>query len=163
MTIAFLVLLAIAWIAVFLPAIVRARQTTPMSTAERWRRRMELIAPRHHGRGSGRWIVVPESKGDLARASFRRGQRRRRRILELLIGACIGSFAAALVLHGQAWEVQIACDTSLALYAMLLVEAKRRRLERAQKGRSLARRRRARAGRAQVAWLRPARAAGQRR
>lgn len=159
MTVVFLVLLAISWIAVFLPAILRARQTTPMSTAERWRRRMELIAPRHHGpRGSGRWIVVPESRSDLARASFRRGQRRRRRILELMLGACIGSLGAALVLHGHAWEVQLACDASLALYATLLLEAKRRRRERAEKVRSLEqRRRRKRSG--SVAWLGPARAA----
>lgn len=163
-TVVFLALLAISWIAVFLPAIVRARQTTPLSTAERWRRRMELIAPRHPQGRAGRWIVVPESRGDLARASFRRGQRRRRRILELMIGACIGSLAAALVLHGRAWQVQLACDGSLILYAALLIEAKRRRRERAQKVRSIARRRRRNPRqRGSVAWLSPARAAGQRR
>jgi hypothetical protein len=126
---------------------------------------MELIAPKHpQGRGSGRWIVVPESRDDLARASFRRGQRRRRRILEVMVGACIGSLGAAFVLHGPVWQVQVACDASLALYVTLLVEAKRRRRERAQKVRSIARRRRARPRpTAPVGWFEPARAAGDRR
>jgi hypothetical protein len=155
--------LAASWIAVFLPAILRARQTTPMSTAERWRRRMELIAPRHpQGRRSGRWIVVPESPDDLGRASFKRGQRRRRIILEGMIGVCIGSLGAALLLDGHVWEIQLACDASLALYVTLLMEAKRRRQRRFR--RLPLARRRARAPRPQqVAWLGPARAADNRR
>jgi hypothetical protein len=159
------VLLASAWIAVFLPAIVRARQTTALSAAERWRRRMELIAPRHaQTRGAGRWILVPESKDDLARASFRKGQRRRRRILGAMILACVGSLSAAFVLNGTAWEVHLACDGSLVLYLALLMEAKRRRRERMHKVRSLAKRRARRARRADpVSWLAPARAAGDRR
>jgi hypothetical protein len=156
-TVAFLILLAGAWIVVFLPAIRRARQASPLSTAERWRRRMQLLAPRHAAaRGRGRWVVVPESRKSLARDSFRRGQRTRRRIFELMIGAVIGSFVAAVVWHSDsAWMVQAGCDLSLAAYVVLLVEAKRRRQQRAiavrRRGRQPLRRR------PQVVWVAPAR------
>lgn len=141
LTVAFLVLLGAAWLAVILPAVLRARHTTAMSTAERWRRRMALIAPRHAERErSGRWVVIPEARPDLARASFVRGQRRRKRMLEVMVGACLGSLGTALLLHG-AWQVQLACDASVVLYSLMLIEAKRRRRERAQKVRSIARRR----------------------
>jgi hypothetical protein len=148
-TAAFLILLAGAWIAVFLPAIRRARKATPLSTAERWRRRMELIAPRHAAsRTRGRWVVVPESRKSLARDSWRRGQRTRRRIFELMIGAVIGSFLAALF-----WQSD---NASLVTYMALLVEAKRRRHQRAiavrRRGRRPAMRRRP-----QVVWVAPAR------
>jgi hypothetical protein len=157
-TVVFLILLAGAWIVVFLPAIRRARQTTPLSTAERWRRRMELIAPRHPAsRTRGRVVVVPTPRKTLARDSWRRGQRTRRRIFELMIGAVIGSFLAAILWHSDnAWLVQAGCDVSLAAYVVLLVEAKRRRQQR-----SIAVRRRGRRPVVrrppQVVWVAPAR------
>ncbi|HEY7875581.1 MAG TPA: hypothetical protein VIG64_10725 [Actinomycetota bacterium] len=158
MTVAFLVALAAAWIAVFLPAIRRARQTTPLSTSERWRRRMELIAPRHAAsRTRGRWVVVPESRKSLARDSWRRGQRTRRRIFELMIGAVIGSLVAALLWDtDNAWLVQAGCDLSLALYVSLLVEAKRRRQQRFVRMRRRTRRRAVRPM-PRVAWATPPR------
>lgn len=156
MTVAFLVVLAGAWLAVFLPAIVRARKTSAMSTSERWRRRMELIAPRRpQTHPAGRWIVVPESRVDLGRESFKRGQRTRRRILEAMIGACLGSLGAALALHDRAWEVQLACDASLLLYCALLVQAKRRRQQRVRKVRPIGRGRPRHRYSDQVAWLGP--------
>jgi hypothetical protein len=157
-TVLFLVALAAAWIAIFLPAIRRARQTTPLSTAERWRRRMELIAPRHATtRTRGRWVVVPESKKSLAKHSWKRGQRTRRRIFELMIGAVIGSFVAALLWHtDNAWLVQAGCDVSLVLYAALLVEAKRRRHQRVAQMRLRARRRSRLGRQPRVAFARPA-------
>ena len=164
MTVAFLIALAGSWIAVFLPAIRRARHATPLSTAERWRRRMELIAPRYGATPRrGRWVVVPESKKSLARDSWRRGQRTRRRIFELMIGAVIGSLVAALLWPSDnSWMVQAGCDASLALYVALLVEAKRRRHRRVI---SVRRRRRRPAvhRRPQVVWVAPARAGIDRR
>lgn len=159
MTVLFLVALAASWVAIFLPAIRRARQATPLSTAERWRRRMELIAPRHAStRTRGRWVVVPESRKSLARDSWRRGQRARRRIFELMIGAVIGSFLVALFWHSDnAWLVHLGCDFSLVLYAALLIEAKRRRHQRVAQLRARARRRQRVRMRPQVAWVAQAR------
>jgi hypothetical protein len=138
LTVLFLGLLVLAWIAVFLPAAMRARRGAPLSTAERFKRRMDLIAPRAR---AGRWVVVPEPYDRLARASFRRGQRRRKRILTFLITAAVASFVAATAAGGAYWTVNLACDLSLALYAVLLREAKRRRVERFSKVRDISRRR----------------------
>lgn len=135
LTAVFLVALAAAWVAVFLPAAMRARQTTPYSTAERFKRRMQLIAPRS-GRG-GRWVVVPESNDRLARSSFRRGQDRRRKMFVFLAVATAVSFVLASVGGGALWEIHIAFAVSLGLYVALLLEAKRRRVEKTDKVRSI--------------------------
>jgi len=139
LTIVFLGLLALAWIAVFLPAALRARQSAPLTTAERFKRRMSLIAPR--AVGSGRWIVVPESYDRLTRSSFRRGQQRRKRILVVLAVGAAASGVVALFTGGGMWEVHLAVDASLALYVALLLEAKRRRTEQVTKLRSIEARR----------------------
>jgi hypothetical protein len=130
----FLLVLALAWIAVFLPAAMRARQNAPLSTSERFRRRMELIAPRA---SAGRWVVVPESGDHLAGRSFRKGQRTRRRILTFLVAALILSVVGAIFAGGALWELTLAFGLSLALYVSLLVEAKKRRDERTKKVRRL--------------------------
>lgn len=141
MTGLFLAILAIAWIVVFLPAVLRARQATPYTSAERFKRRMRLIAPpRPLGRPlAGRWVVVPEPTEQRARAAFRRGQRRRRRILVLLATAALTSAGVAIVKGGPWWEVHLAADLALGLFVVLLLEAKRRRAERVAKVRRLER------------------------
>lgn len=154
MTFVFLGLLAAAWIAVFLPALLRARTEAPLSTAERFKRRLNLLAPRAR---TGRWIVVPESYDRLRRASFRRGQKRRQQILLALIGAAAISFLAALLSGGAAWEAHLALDASLALYVVLLLDAKRRRAERDTKVHTL--RRRQIPAREEVSFYEPVRAA----
>ena len=125
---------------------------------------MQLIAPKHGATPRrGRWVVVPESRRSLARDSWRRGQRTRRRIFELLIGAVIGSFVAALLWQSDnAWLVQAGCDASLAAYMALLIEAKKRRHQRAIAVRHR-RRRPAMRRRPQVVWVAPARAGIDRR
>jgi len=130
----FLLVLALAWIAVFLPAAMRARQNAPLSTADRFRRRMELIAPRA---SAGRWVVVPESGDRLAGRSFRKGQRSRRHIFAFLMGAVLLSVGAAILFGGALWEVSLAFGASLALYVSLLLEGKRRRVERGKKVRRI--------------------------
>jgi len=134
----FLGLLALAWIAVFLPAVLRARQNSPLSTAERFRRRMQLMAPRAR---TGRWVVIPEPHDRPASRSFRRARDRRLRIFVTLIGAAGASALLALVAGGGMWEVNLALDASLALYVALLLEAKRRREERERKVHRMASRR----------------------
>jgi len=155
LTLIFLGLLALAWIAVFLPAALRAKQSAPLTTAERFKRRMNLIAPRA---GNGRWIVVPESYDRLAMSSFRRGQRRRTKILIALLAAALFTGLVAVFSGGGAWEVHLAVDFSLGLYVALLIEAKRRREESVTKLRSLESRRSARE--AEITFHEPVRAGG---
>ena len=158
MTLIFLGLLAAAWIAVFLPSVMRARQAAPLSTAERFKRRMALLAPRAR---TGRWIVVPESYDRLARASFQRGQRRRIQILLALLLAALATFAVAFASGGAAWEVHLVSDASLGLYVVLLREAKRRRTERTVKVRTL-RGRESREPEEEVRFYEPVQAMGNR-
>ena len=153
LTLIFLGLLALAWMAVFLPAVLRARQSAPLTTAERFKRRMSLIAPRA---GSGRWIVVPESYDRLAKSSYRRRQQRRTKVLIALLAAAILTGVVAIFSGGGAWEVHLAVDLSLGLYVALLIEAKRRRVENGMKLRSLESRRAAR--QAELSFHEPARA-----
>ncbi|MEA2477176.1 MAG: hypothetical protein QOC87_1375 [Actinomycetota bacterium] len=82
---------------------------------------------------------MPERYDRLARASFRRGQRRRTRILLFLVSAVVTSMIVAIVAGAGWWDTQIALDFSLAIYAALLIEAKRRREERFAKVRTITR------------------------
>lgn len=100
---------------------------------------------------------MPESYDRLRRASFRRGQKRRQQILLALIGAAAISFVAAFLAGGAAWEAHLALDASLALYVILLLDAKRRRAERDSKVHTL--RRRQIPAREEVAFYEPVRAA----
>ncbi|MEA2451600.1 MAG: hypothetical protein QOG04_310 [Actinomycetota bacterium] len=116
---------------------------------------MSLIAPRA---GNGRWIVVPESYDRLAMSSFRKGQRRRTKILIALLAAAAFTGLVGILNGGAAWEVHLAVDASLALYVALLIEAKRRRAEQETKLRSLEARRVPRSE--ELTFNEPARAGG---
>ena len=158
MTVLFLILLAAAWVAVFFPAAMRARQDTPLPATERFRRRLNMLAPRHLG--AGRYVVMPETGDRIARYSERKAQERRIRIFVVLLISVPLSAIVAVFAGGGFWLVTGALTLSLALYCTLLIEAKRRNVERTQKVRSMATRRR------QIAASRQqlrARAAGGRR
>jgi uncharacterized membrane protein YtjA (UPF0391 family) len=127
LTTLFLVVLVLAWIALIFPAAWRAHQTAPFSATERFRKRLDLMAPR--ATSQGRWIVVPQSRDRVERAAFRRGQRRRTRILMALIAGVVATGVATPLVGGSMWELQILLDVSLVLYIVLLVVAKQRRAE----------------------------------
>jgi hypothetical protein len=135
----FLLLLGVAWVAVFLPAALRAREAAPLSATQRFKRRMDLIAP--PGSGTGRWVVVPHSTNELRAARFRRTQQRRRKILEFLLGSSALSLVPALVLGGVFVRVGVAFATSLVVYVVLLIGTKRQRQEAAATVRSMERQR----------------------
>ena len=124
MTALFLAALAMVWITLLLPATVRAWHRSPLSTAERFKRRLDLLAPRY---GDGRWVLVPQSHQRLARRSFAKGQRLRRRIFLFLLAAAAVSLPMAVVAGGPLWKLNVALDASLAGYVVLLLDAKRRR------------------------------------
>jgi hypothetical protein len=143
LTVFFLIALAILWVAVLVPAMLRARASTPLSSTQRFRARMDLIAP--PGPRAGRWIVVLNGAGNGKSSSILRAQRharsvrRRRRFLVLLVLAAVGTLAAAFARRGGWWEVHAAVDAGLVLYVGILVAAKRRHTERRAKVRTLRR------------------------
>jgi len=150
----FFIFLAVAWAAVVLPAVLRARQDDPLTATERFKRRMEMIAPPTRA-WKGRWVVVP--KADPKSRSYRRQQHRRRRIFEALLGLVVVTVLLAFLRGGSFWTLQMAVDGAIALYVAFLVGAKRKRQESLTKVRPLVTRR------SEVTFHEPARAYGGRR
>jgi hypothetical protein len=136
LTIWFLVFLAVLWMIFFLPAGRRARQQTPLPAAERFKRHLKLIAPPRRVQ-PGRWMIVPPTEDRTAAAALDRGQRRRRRILIFLVAAVVLTALVVVQQGGKLIEVHLIADAALFFYVALLLEAKRRRLERAAKVRRL--------------------------
>lgn len=134
MTFVFLGLLALAWMAIFLPAMLRARAEAPLWTAERFKRKMEALAPR-----AGRWIVVPLAHERLRAEARRRRQGRLKAILLGLLVAVVVTFIAAVVTGGAAWELHLATIGVTGIYVVWLRDGKGRRLERARKVRTMPR------------------------
>ena len=86
---------------VFIPAVRRARQGTPLKSSQRFARRMQMIAPRRSAKG-GRRLIVSKEAGRYV-ISHRKSQRQRTRILVasgLLVPA---SAIAAFVAGGGGW------------------------------------------------------------
>ncbi len=127
MAVVILVVLALAWIAILGPATMRARRSTPLSAAQSFKRRMELIAPHS---SSGRWVLVPATTARSERSSFRRSQLRRIRVLQFLLSGVVMTLLAALYGGECIWEIHFFMDLSLIGYVAFLLEAKRRRQER---------------------------------
>lgn len=130
----FLVILVVAWAVVVLPAMLRARSSTPLVAAERFKRRMEMIAPaRAH---AGRWVVVPKVHAPRSR-SHKRQLVSRRRTFEALIVTAAALFLVALWRGGRWWDFQILADGVLAIYVSYLIAAKKQREEMVKKVRPL--------------------------
>lgn len=133
------------WLVVGAIAIVRARATAPLTTTERFRRSMDLIAPPTPT--TGRYVMVldsPARRASLAR--MRRAEkaaraRRRRRwgLIVMLLGAA-GTAIAGPFVGDPMWEVHLGVNAALALYVGYLLESRRRRDERAAKVRPIKRR-----------------------
>jgi hypothetical protein len=123
----FSIMLGLAWLAVLIPATLRARRDAPFSAAERFKNRMELIAPSTRA-NRGRWVVVPRTAAERARIrSHRRMQRRRRLMLEWGVASVCVTFVVALVAGAGWWNLHLLADAALFSYVVLLVGAKRRR------------------------------------
>ena len=137
----FLAALAVAWMLVLVPAILRARSQSPFSSTERFRRRMDMIAPRHTR--SGRMIVVLDSPHRRAATEFGRARReirrrrRRARFLKLLVACAVISAGVAAWRGEGFWEFNFGIDAVLVLYVGILLERKARKRERTTKVRRL--------------------------
>jgi hypothetical protein len=146
LSVVFLVALGALWLIVFVSAVMRARASAPLTTTERFRRSMDLIAPPMPK--SGRWVVVLDSPSRRARAMkmrraarLARARRRRLWVLVVMLLAAVGTAVAAAIVGDPMWEVHLGLNAALALYVGYLLESKRRREERAVKVRPLRRRR----------------------
>ena len=146
MTVVFLGLLALAWMAIFLPAMLRARAEAPLSTADRFKRKMEALAPR-----GGRWVVVPTAPERLRAEAMRRRQGRLKAILLGLLVAVLVTFLAGSIAGGAAWELHLATIGVTGIYIVWLRDGKRRRSERARKVRAIPRAPRRRASDPEIA------------
>ncbi|MEA2447227.1 MAG: hypothetical protein QOK47_864 [Actinomycetota bacterium] len=74
-----------------------------------------------------------------ARVAQRRGRQRRKAIFVSLLVVVFFTGAWSLANAGQGLEINLVADAALAFYAALLLDAKRRRDERALKVRSISR------------------------
>lgn len=143
MTVWFLVIVGLAWVGVFFPAAIRARETTPLTAAKRFKRGMDLIAPQVPARG-GRWVVVPGARQQAAAHAFARSQARRRAILKALLVVTVVAGPLGLVFGGALGTLALLSSVSLAFYVALLLGTKRQREERSAKVKELTQPRRAR-------------------
>lgn len=134
MTAWFLAFLAVAWIVVYLPSVWRARQKSPFPAVQGFKKRMRLISPRSR---SGRWIVVPESQERLVNRAFLRAQDRRRKIFAGLVSMAVLTGLWALASGGNVVEFHLIVDALAAFYLALLMDAKRKLVERDEKVRTL--------------------------
>lgn len=97
---------------------------------------MRLISPRT---SAGRWIVVPGARQRTEKQAFRRAQQRRKAILLGLIGIALVTGVWAVVAGGDGLEINLVADAAVAFYAALLLDVKKRRVERGVKVRRLER------------------------
>ena len=82
---------------------------------------------------------MPGARERTAREASRRGKQRRKAIFVLLLAVAGMTGVWALVNGGDALEINLVADAAVAFYAALLLDAKRRRDERAVKVHSLSR------------------------
>ena len=83
--------------------------------------------------------MVPPAGAGPSRESFHRAQQRRKSILICLISVSVGTGLWSLINGGQALELNLVADAATAFYAALLLDSKRRRVERSLKVRTLQR------------------------
>ena len=136
MTVVFLVILALAWSAVFLPAVLRANRSTPLSASRRFQQGLDKIAPSY----GARYVVVPKASPRVQRAVRRRRDQleRRKNALVVLIGLVVGTLLFAPFMDAL-WVVHFLADLALLSFVVMLIAAKRKREERATKIRPLTR------------------------
>jgi hypothetical protein len=92
---------------------------------------MRLISPR--ARSAGRWVVVPESRERLLHQAFLRAQDRRRHIFMGLVVIALVTGVWAVVAGGRLVELHLMVDALAAFYLALMMDARRKLVDREQK------------------------------
>ncbi len=135
-------LLLIVWAALFLPGVVRARNTSPHVTVGGFERAMNVLRNDGHDRGRGRRLMVP---ADPARIVARPVDDRiepaatvvaedpviaRRRVWFVrALAVCALTFLLAVLLQGAAWLVFLATVSATVAYVAVLRRLKQQRDE----------------------------------
>ena len=133
----FLAFLVGASLTVMIPAGLRARRSSPFPSAQLFKKRLNMMAPRSR---SGRWVVIPEGHSAAqARMMARRTRRRRTRIMTMLVIAMLATGVWALLGSGAAVSIHLLVDAIAVFYGTLMYESRRRRKEQRRKVRSIAR------------------------
>ena len=115
----FLVVLGAAWMFFVLPSARRASAAKPLPSAERFKAGMKSMAP-------GILISLPVAQAEPEPAGK---SRTRRRDILVFLGAGFVFSGAAAVLSGGAWPLLSAFAGLFLLYVALLVEMRRRELD----------------------------------
>lgn len=137
-----LALLLLVWAALFLPGVVRARNTSPHVTVGGFERAMHVLRSDGHGRGRGRHLMVPadparivarpvDDRIELVPAMVAEDPviaRRRVWFVRALV-ACALTLALALLVQGAAWVVFLATASATAAYVAVLRRLKQQRDE----------------------------------
>jgi len=137
-----LVLVLLIWAALFLPGLVRARNTSPHVTVGGFERAMHVLRSDGHGRGRGRRLMVP---ADPARIVARPVDDRieptatmlaedpvlaRRRVWFVRsLAACVVTLVLGLLFQGAAWLVFLATVSATVAYVAVLRRLKQQRDE----------------------------------
>jgi hypothetical protein len=141
LTIAVILVLAVLWIAVLLPPILRARgqQSRAVSVGDFHHKLSSLGRANGHRtrptRASSQPIFVPSGAGP---GTMSPAQKRRRDVLFVLLGVAAATlFLAALTRSTAFFALQLLADIALAGYVYLLIQHKNRAQEQRSKVRYL--------------------------
>lgn len=129
MTLLLVVLLVVLWGAVFVPAILRARQeSSPILTVGTFRRGMRALGGRSSN--SGRWVLMPVGPEQLL-LSRRQMLIRRRRVFSGLVVTAGATLVFGLIPGARGLlKIHLAVDLILFGYIIFLIQAKQRRVSR---------------------------------
>lgn len=132
----------LVWAVLFLPAAVRARNTSPHITVGGFERAMNVLRSDGHGRGRGRRLMVPD---DPARIVARPVDDRIEPVVTVLaedpviarrrvwfvrsLAACTLALVLGLLLQGAAWLVFLATVSATVAYVAVLRRLKQQRDE----------------------------------
>lgn len=120
-----MLLLGLLWGAVFVPAILRARQdTSPIVSVSTFRRDMRVLGNSPRPLTGGRWVLMPPRPTEMRRRSIQR----RRRLFGTLVAGAGASFVLGLIPGlRDLLAVHLFIDLVLALYVALLIKTRPRR------------------------------------
>lgn len=129
MTLLLVLLLAVLWGAVFIPALVRDRMdSSPMASVGTFRKGMRALSqspPAGSTRG-GRWVLMPKTPDELQAPRKRTKRRRRRLFTALVLSAAVTLLLGILPPLREALTIHAAVDLILIGYVLYLVQAKHR-------------------------------------
>jgi hypothetical protein len=127
-TLLLVVLLALLWGVVIVPAILRARQdSSPIVTVGTFRKNMRALSSGLKSTPAGRWILLPTHPDDLVAPRKRRLERRKRLFAALVAAAATTLGLGLLPAMRDVLKLHLVLDLALAGYVWFLLQAKRRR------------------------------------